>query len=119
MAPKNRGWRRRLGIAIMSLFLCVCSGPVSGWKNIDGDYGWVWEYHAVRGGSTILVVARCEYTGMRVRGVYLWNGTYYYKHRDFSGESPGFDDYYRGENLNGLEGCVQWAQDMMAGDYYI
>lgn len=89
----------------------------------DKPLGWVprtesgnhWSYWVLRGRERVLL-ASCDYSYMKVRGIELWNGTYYNITDDFA--------YYNGQPLieSGLEnlcGCVSWVNKFLNGDYYI
>jgi hypothetical protein len=93
----------------------VYAGPK--WVPVDKN-GNTWELvtngHRI---GTDLIIAKCEYTYMKVRGIRLWRGVYYMGVTDFFG--GGFDkDFKRGDDLEELHGCVEWVNKQLLGDYY-
>ena len=82
----------------------------NGWIPID-EPGYTWEYWARTRYDNIEVVARCEYTYMKVSGVEKWRGTYYGTPTDFYWNDPPV------ARLDNLSGCVEWVNHHKNGDY--
>jgi hypothetical protein len=115
----STGPRDPLGIfAILDQELEKDAAPVNkkGWVVQDED-GYLWEFWAPQGRATI-VLARCEYSYMKITGVEKWIGRYYNQTTSLWGDGmrnrPHWDP-----NLQGLSGCVSWVEHFMYGDYYI
>jgi hypothetical protein len=81
------------------------------------DSGYVWEYWAPQGNATI-VVARCEYSYMKLQGIRQWTGRYYNQATSLWGDDMRNRPHYQ-SGLEELAGCVKWVEHFMYGDYYI
>jgi hypothetical protein len=84
----------------------------AGWQptGISGNH-WI-----LRGfiGGKLTVLARCDYSYMRVMGVEKWKGIYYGMTDDIS-----FGDPVSHPDLRNLSGCVDWVKMFYYGDYSI
>ncbi len=84
-----------------------------GWTLADKD-GYRWEYRARKRGKAIEVVAICKYSFVKMWGQEKWIGTYYGTPTSWGDREP-----VKNGKLNGLAGCVAWAESHMNGDYFI
>ena len=65
-------------------------------------------------GGKLHILARCDYTYMKVMGVEKWKGKYYGMTDDLN-----FDKPVSNYELDELSGCVDWVKMFYYGDYTI
>jgi len=65
-------------------------------------------------GGKLNLIATCDYTYMKIRGIEIWKGKYFGMTDDLNFHGPVFDD-----NLENLAGCVDWVKNFYYGDYSI
>jgi hypothetical protein len=84
----------------------------AGWQPTS-DFGNHWVLRGYIGGH-LTILAKCDYTYMKIRGVEKWRGTYFGMKESFKWHGPVFD-----KNLDNLVGCVDWVKMFYYGDYMI
>jgi len=84
-----------------------------GWVPLH-DNGNTWNLYALRG-NHLVVLAQCRYQYMKIRGIEMWLGSYFYGKDDLT----PFSHYLRQGRLESLSGCVDWVNHQVLGDLYI
>ncbi len=84
----------------------------AGWQPTS-ESGNHWVLRGFIGGK-LNILARCDYTYIKIRGVERWKGRYYGMKDELN-----FDDPVSNHDLKELSGCVEWVKMFYYGDYSI